>query len=367
MTVNIQALVDAFTTRTNQQDYNIAEDINNLQTVLKTLAYATLAQSDFANTETLAATKTLTDDSPTLQFLNPNSADRDVSLPTLAVTNKPFLIMNTNGSTYLLTVKNAGGTVIRVIPASKMYLFVSDGNQWVCVGFDLYKTLTPSAISANQNDYSPTGNYEADILRISSTAAYSITGLVGGSTNRIKTIKNVGSYSITLSDENASSTAANRFALARDLEVEPDAMVMLVYDPTTSRWGAVGLIPSVTASNTVTFTNKTLKASSNVIEEVATATSAASHTPTGGYLRNRLKVTAQAEAVTFNEPSGTPVDGNMLLIQIKDNGTARAITWNSIFVGEKPTTTTLSKWTYVLSFYNSTAAKWHNVAQWTET
>jgi len=30
MTANIQTLVDAFTTRTNQQDYNIAEDINNL-------------------------------------------------------------------------------------------------------------------------------------------------------------------------------------------------------------------------------------------------------------------------------------------------------------------------------------------------
>lgn len=119
-------------------------------------------------------------------------------------------------------------------------------------------------------------------------------------------------------------------------------------------------------TDTQTVTNKDLKSASNTYEEVTTATSAASHTPTGGSFRNRLKVTAQAEAVTINAPSGTPADGNMLLIMIKDNGTARAITWNSIFIGEKPTTTTLGKWTIVVSIYNSTDSKWQNTAQWTE-
>jgi len=123
----------------------------------------------------------------------------------------------------------------------------------------------------------------------------------------------------------------------------------------------------VGTTDSQTLTNKDLKSSSNTHEEKTEAVSAASHTPTGGSFRNRLKVTAQAEAVTINSPSGTPADGNMLLIMIKDNGTARAITWNSIFIGEKPTTTTLGKWTIVVSMYNSTDSKWQNTAQWTET
>jgi len=367
MAIDIKTLVDAYVTRVNQQDYNIAEDINNLQTALEALAYAALNQANFANTQTLSANKTLTDDDAVLQFLNPNTADRDVSLPTLADTNHIHAVMNTSGGNYLLTVKNSGGTVIRIVPPGKMYFFVSDGNQWVSVGFDLYKTISPTQITSNQNNYNPTGNYEADILRIDLDAARSITGLAGGSAGRIKIVENISAYTLTMVNESASSDAANRFALGLDLEIPTKGAGMFVYDPTSTRWRFVGIIPTVTASNTVTFTNKTLKDSTNVIEEVTTATSAASHTATGGYLRNRLKVTAQAEAVTFNQPSGTPADGNMLLIQIKDNGTARAITWNSIFVGEKPTTTTLSKWTYVLSVYNSTAAKWHNIAQWTET
>lgn len=98
----------------------------------------------------------------------------------------------------------------------------------------------------------------------------------------------------------------------------------------------------------------------------ASTTSAATHTPVGSHLRYQLKVTAQAEAFTIAEPSGTPAEGNMILLAIKDNGTARAITWNAIYVGEKPTTTVLGKWLYIISIYNSTSAKWYNVSKWQE-
>jgi len=120
-------------------------------------------------------------------------------------------------------------------------------------------------------------------------------------------------------------------------------------------------------TDTQTVTNKDLKSASNTYEEITTATSAASHTPTGGSYRNLLKITAQAEAFTINAPSGTPADGNMIFFVIKDNGTARAITWNSIFVGEKPNTTVAGKWTIILSRYNSTPSQYQNIAQWAET
>lgn len=111
-------------------------------------------------------------------------------------------------------------------------------------------------------------------------------------------------------------------------------------------------------TDTQTVTNKDLKSASNTYEEITTATSAASHTPTGGSYRNLLKVTAQAEAVTFNAPSGTPADGNMILIKYKDNSTSRSITWDAIYNGYKPAATVAGKWTLIVGIYNSSNSKW---------
>ena len=54
-----------------------------------------------------------------------------------------------------------------------------------------------------------------------------------------------------------------------------------------------------------------------------------------------------------------------LIIWIKDNGTARALSWNAIYraVGiTLPTTTVISKTLYVGFIYNSTDTKWDAVA-----
>lgn len=80
-------------------------------------------------------------------------------------------------------------------------------------------------------------------------------------------------------------------------------------------------------------------------------------------------VTAQAQALTIAAPTGTPVQGQRLIVRLKDNGTARALTWNAIFraIGiTLPTTTTLSKTTYVGFIYNATDTKWDAVATVTE-
>jgi len=78
-------------------------------------------------------------------------------------------------------------------------------------------------------------------------------------------------------------------------------------------------------------------------------------------------ITALAEAITSmtTNLSGTPVNGQKLIIRIKDNGTARAITWGASFASRGatlPTTTVLSKYLYVGFIYNSTAAVWDCVS-----
>lgn len=76
--------------------------------------------------------------------------------------------------------------------------------------------------------------------------------------------------------------------------------------------------------------------------------------------------TALAGALTVNAPTGSPSDGQPLTLRIKDNATARAITWNAIWRFEfghtAPTTTVISKWMWVQAAYNSTDTKWDVLA-----
>jgi len=77
-----------------------------------------------------------------------------------------------------------------------------------------------------------------------------------------------------------------------------------------------------------------------------------------------------AENLTINNPTGIPNDGQRLIIRIKDNGTARTITWGSNYqsVGATlPTTTTAGKITYIGLIYNSSASKWDCVAVATQS
>ena len=98
---------------------------------------------------------------------------------------------------------------------------------------------------------------------------------------------------------------------------------------------------------------------------LTTIASSATPTPARASKRNMFTVTALAEAATFAVPSGTPADGDTLLIRIKDNGTARALDWNAIYrAGDTalPTTTVISKTMYCGFIYNSASSTWDLVA-----
>jgi hypothetical protein len=106
--------------------------------------------------------------------------------------------------------------------------------------FALSGDVTPATITSNQNNYNPTGWSTASVLRLSSDATRNITGLAGGADGRFAFIHNVGSFQIVLKDDDAASTATNRFALPRETAVAPDQCVFLQYDSTASRWKLIG-------------------------------------------------------------------------------------------------------------------------------
>jgi hypothetical protein len=109
---------------------------------------------------------------------------------------------------------------------------------------------------------------------------------------------------------------------------------------------------------TQTLTNKRINS-----RVVSTASSA---TPTPDVsTADQYNLTALAAAATFGVPTGTPLDGQKLIIRIKDNGTARALIWNAIYRGvgaSLPSTTVISKTTYVGCIYNAADTKWDAVA-----
>lgn len=71
--------------------------------------------------------------------------------------------------------------------------------------------------------------------------------------------------------------------------------------------------------------------------------------------------TALSAALTINNPTGTMTQGQALIIRLKDNGTARAITWDTNYraVGTVlPTTTVINKTLYVALIWNDTDTKY---------
>ena len=78
-----------------------------------------------------------------------------------------------------------------------------------------------------------------------------------------------------------------------------------------------------------------------------------------------LIITAQDAAITFSNPTQSAYQGQKVLIRIKDDTTARAITWGSAFRASTialPTTTVSGKHTYLGFMYNTDDAKWDLIA-----
>lgn len=113
---------------------------------------------------------------------------------------------------------------------------------------------------------------------------------------------------------------------------------------------------------TLTMTNKRIN------PRIVTAASYTTDTGTALDVSacDEFDVTAQAGALKLNNPSGTPVNGQKLIVRIKDNGTARALTYDTQFRASTdlalPTTTVLSKTLYMGFIWNSVDSKWDLLA-----
>jgi hypothetical protein len=103
-----------------------------------------------------------------------------------------------------------------------------------------------------------------------------------------------------------------------------------------------------------------------LVLRVTTVTTATTISPNN--ITDQYVVTALASALTLNAPTGTLTNGQKFTIRIKDDGTARALTWTTTSGSYRvigtilPITTVASKVVYVGCIYNSQDNYWDVVS-----
>lgn len=114
--------------------------------------------------------------------------------------------------------------------------------------------ISPTALTTNTNDYLPSaGLYTSTTWRMTSTGNIDLTGISTPATfGHIVILHNVGSYTITLKNQNAGSGVNNRFAIGSDMPLPPNTSAMLRYDQTSNRWRAIStsLVPAPVPAGT---------------------------------------------------------------------------------------------------------------------
>jgi len=119
--------------------------------------------------------------------------------------------------------------------------------------------------------------------------------------------------------------------------------------------GTVDSSTYITPTGTSTLTNK------RVTERVTTVSDSATPTPNSD-TDDMYIITGLTQTATFGAPTGTPTQGQKIMVRVKDNGTARTLAWNAIYRASSdlslPTATVANKTMYLGFIYNSTDSKW---------
>lgn len=168
-----------------------------------------------------------------------------------------------------------GGTVFTDAPVGTILLYSVSGStkvyqrnttsvtDWVQLGggsSDVTISPTALAFGSSTDNYSPTGASTANIWRISSGVGGTCTvtgiskGQVDGTTITLININSAVGRGIIFTDEDASSTAANRIITPGNigLILGPGCNAVLRYDGTTARWRVTARATNWNANGSLT-------------------------------------------------------------------------------------------------------------------
>lgn len=179
------------------------------------------------------------------EWFTPSGGSGDVVGPASATDNAVARFDSTTGKLIQNSVVTITDTGSVNIPTGQTLTL--NTSKIVSLGYDV---LTPGSLSTQENNYAPSGWNAADVVRLVLVGAQTITGFAAPTTGAAtrKIIQNVDvntSDYLTILNESASSTAANRVATPGGVSVHlaPGGAVTLDYDATSSRWRVVSTVP----------------------------------------------------------------------------------------------------------------------------
>lgn len=137
--------------------------------------------------------------------------------------------------------------------------------------------------------------------------------------------------------------------------------------PSATITGGVSVGTTLSVSGTSTLAGTVHNG--RVVHAVQTMASGATLTPDAATY-NIAECASLATNTTLAAPSGTPVNGQVMVIRLKDNGSSRTIAYNSIYQNisglTNLTATTAGKWHVIGCIYSTSAVKWQIVSITTE-
>lgn len=249
-------------------------------------------------------------------------------------------------------------------------------------------TLTANPLVANEARqaillWTATGTTTRTITAPAQSKPYIVINSTGGTQSIV--IKASGTTGVTIpagtscvvawdgSDYVAASSFSPTLALGTPLPVSSGGtgagtLTGLVKAAGTSAMTAV----TAPAGDVVGTTDIQTLTNKRVTTRINSVSSGATITPTSDVV-DQYNVTALGVPATFAAPSGTPTDGQMLRIRIKDAGVAQPLTWSSgtggyrAFGSGLPSTTVAGKTSYVQFVYNSASSTWDLLVSVTES
>lgn len=96
--------------------------------------------------------------------------------------------------------------------------------------------ISPAQITADQDNYNPSGWSSATIVRIESDDFRAITSFAAGADGEVKRLLNVGDFPIYLPGEHPDGVDSNRIVIGYDYFIWPKRSAEIMYDNTLNRW-----------------------------------------------------------------------------------------------------------------------------------